>query len=472
MSNPQTGTTGLSAGDWTRLKRIMGFRPMTSVMDRIDASVPGNAPPLNSSNANSFVLACIDPRFASALTEYLDQELYEPGYYTYDLFILAGAALGGNQVTGSCAVLSSSSNWQRTLLDHIQVAILLHNVKSFIIIDHLDCGAYKVCANAGNDTDPTLHQLQYINLINTIKSNTFISNSGTSDSGNAIFTGGFSGYYFSVPVDGLTRLINYTSGPTKYIEPFPDSSTAKVLVLGCIDPRFISTLTSFLVNFKEVRFIYDLFILAGSSLGANQSYTTVFPTLRTNTQQGTAPYPNNLIPNLGITWGPSFFDHISIARLLHQITEVWIFDHLDCGAYKRIKYGNANAPDNDSQSHTNEIVKLAENINTYTSTTDYLSNSPTVLSKKGFVMDTDGVITTVYDDGTGVKFGLGKQLGSSNIRKPASDYTGSVLYNTMDFVQQVSTPQGAKALTVTRVCSCTTVYLYPRVTNCSNCEKH
>jgi hypothetical protein len=471
MSNKQRQYYGLSAGDWTRLKRIKAFRPIPNVIEKIDVSIPGNAPPLNSSEANTFVLACIDPRYASALTEYLDQELHEPGFYTYDLFILAGAALGGNQTTGSCTVLSSSSNWEKTLLDHIQVAILLHNVKSVIIIDHLDCGAYKVCAGAGDDTDPALHQAQYITLVSTIRTSTFISNAGLPSSGGSIFSGGFSGYFFSIPENKQVTLKNYDTGPTKYIEPFPDSNTAKVLILGCIDPRFISTLTSFLVDFKDVQFIYDLFILAGSSLGANQSYTTSFPTLRTNTQHGTAPYPNNLIPSLGITWGPSFFDHLSIARLLHKITEVWIFDHLDCGAYKRIKYGNENASDNNAQSHTDEIIRLAGYIDTYTSTMDYLANNPTTLSKKGFVMDTSGIITNVYDDNTGIKFGIGKQFGSSNIRNPASDYIGSVLYNTTDYVGQVTINGGSKLLTNTRLCSCTTTYIYPRIANCSTCKK-
>ena len=29
-----------------------------------------------------------------------------------------------------------------------------------------------------------------------------------------------------------------------------------------------------------------------------------------------------------------FFDHIQLALDLHGISEVWVFDHLDCGMYK------------------------------------------------------------------------------------------------------------------------------------------
>ena len=54
-------------------------------------------------------------------------------------------------------------------------------------------------------------------------------------------------------------------------------------------------------------------------------------------------YPNNLLARNGVTgqigplghkWGPVFFDHLALAVQLHGVTEVWVFDHLDCGMYK------------------------------------------------------------------------------------------------------------------------------------------
>lgn len=472
MSNFQTGTRGLSAGDWVRLKRIQGAIP-NPLPTEVSVGIPGNAPPTDSAPATAFVLACIDPRFASALEAYLLEELAQAGFYTYDLFILAGASLGGNltangtpngppNTNGQCIVVSNTNDWQTTLLDHIQVAISLHNVTNFYVVDHLLCGAFSVCDGAGSDLVPGPHATQYAALKTTIQAATFFANgTGTPTLGSVIFpTANWHGLYFDVPVGSQTSLRNYT-GVQQFIEYFPPTSTAKVLVLGCIDPRFNATLTSFLVNYKDVQFIYDLFILAGASLGVNQSYK-LDGSIRKYRTTGDA-YPYNAladdtagIGNLGRQWGPTFFDHLSIARLLHQITEVWVFDHLDCGAYKFIKLNNGVLsplpPDNDPNPHITELRKLQTRINTYTSTTDYLNNPPTILAFKGFILDLQGTITKVVDDGKGIKIDPSKAPGSSIIRSPASNYTDTIAFNHADYVTQSETRGRTTQLAVTRLC--------------------
>ena len=92
--------------------------------------------------------------------------------------------------------------------------------------------------------------------------------------------------------------------------PFLDVNRkgAKVLVLSCIDPRFTERLAHFLLHDKEVHADYDLVALAGASLGVLQN-----------------DYP---------CWRPMFLDHVKLALALHDIKEVWCFDHLDCGMYK------------------------------------------------------------------------------------------------------------------------------------------
>jgi hypothetical protein len=494
MQNRQAGTRGLSAGDWTRLKRIQRAPSSTpgSNNQDIQVSIPGNAPPTNGAGAVAFVLACIDPRYASALEAYLKQELSEPGFFTYDLFILAGASLGGAltgpgtpngppNTNGQCTVVSAAtSNWRTTLLDHIQAAIALHNVSTFYVIDHLDCGAFKNCANAGNDLIPGPHSDQFDALKTFIDAAQFYPNGGGAKvAGSTIFPT-WTGLYFDIPVNSLTTLRDYT-GAAQQVEVFPPNQTAKVLVLGCIDPRFNAALTSFLVDYKEVQFIYDLFILAGSSLGVNQSYNTN-GTLRANATTGTA-YPNNSLAGnpgrsgvgpLGRNWGPTFFDHLSIARLLHQITEVWVFDHLDCGAYKLIKLNDGTSPlvlppDNDPAPHTAEILKLQTSINTYTSTTDYLGNAPVTLGFKGFVMNMDGEITKVVDT-TPQPSSTPKVFGSSRIRNPTSDYIDAVARSSADFVTQSETSGCIPQLTVTRLCSCIPTTLNTKLANCAACK--
>ena len=497
----QVGTRGLSSGDLTRLKRIRGAQPNIIEPD-LNAPIYSGTP--NTDSATTFVLACIDPRYTAALEQYLLQILPNN---TYDLFILAGAAAGGNLTGnsancviggGTCSVVSASNNWQTALLDHIQVAITLHNVSKVLVVDHLDCGAYNncvLCNVSGPDQNPVPHDTQFTSLKDVIKTGNFYAN-GTFDPtskvlGSTIFSE-ITGLYFSTPSiynPNTTILRNY-AGVQQTTEFFPTTTGAKVLVLGCIDPRYSALLSSFLVNYKDVQFIYDLFILAGASLGANQSYnTTAFPTVRGD-NPNTTNYPNNLLANndagigkLGKNWGPTFFDHLSIARLLHQITEVWVFDHLDCGAYKAIKFGNLSLPDIDPNEHIPELIKLQGYINTYTTTLDPINSTPYQLGFKGFIMDTQGNISKVVDDQAGVSFSSPKPLGApmnktlysipglipkttggSRIRFTASQYTDLKAFYSSDEVTQTQVCN-SKQLIATKLCNCTSTdngYINPK----------
>ena len=82
--------------------------------------------------------------------------------------------------------------------------------------------------------------------------------------------------------------------------------------LSCMDFRFVDDKVNFL-NKIGYRDDYSKFVLAGSSLGYNQD---TFP-----------------------EWSKSFDKHIELAKDLHNIDEVIVVDHMDCGAY-RILYDN------------------------------------------------------------------------------------------------------------------------------------
>jgi len=482
MSDMQMGTRGMSSSDLTRLKRLRGARASVIQPDLNEPIYSGTPP--NNTVATTFVLGCIDPRYTAALEERLLEIL---SGNTYDLFVLAGAAGGGNLIgngacgspAGTCAVVST--NWQTALIEHIQVAITLHNVTKILVVDHLDCGAYKNCVLCTpTDQNATPHKTQFDTLKSYINGTNFYANStNILTAGSAIFTGasGITGLYFDTPSvnPNLTTLRDYNAtfppGNTIATEFFPTTTGAKVLVLGCIDPRFSALLSSFLVNYKDVQFIYDLFILAGASLGANQSYTT-FPTTRASTAKGN--YIGGIILDgtnyIGNNWGPTFFDHLAIAILLHQITEVWVFDHLDCGAYKAIKFGNLNLPDEDPTQHTPELVKLQ----------GYIKTAQPALAFKGFIMDKGGNITKVVDDNRGISLDTPKSLGApmnktlysipkliprttggSRIRFTASQYTALKAFYSADRVSQRQAVTNGinlngKVLTATRVCNCTT----------------
>ncbi len=442
----------MSTSDMTRIKRLETVVPTRSPTFNYLTPVYGGTPSSNG-EAKSFVLACIDPRFTAALESYLLRNL---GTNSYDLFILAGASMGGNLTSNgtfpatipACNIVSAGNNWQETLFDHIQVAISLHNVTQVIIIDHLGCGAYGQCVR--NDSTVS-HETQYDDLVAAIKAASFYANGTLSptakQTGSTIFGTNFFGYIFNTPVGSSTTLIDYTL-VEQSVEFFPPTTMAKVLVLGCIDPRYSALLSSFLTTFKDVQYDFDLFILAGSSLGVNQSYN-LDGTQRTQGEPGTA-YTQNVLADsavlgpLGHKWGPTFFDHLSIARALHGITEVWAFDHLDCGAYKNIKLasgGVAATTDLNINQHTPELEKLRLSIENYTSKPDPLGlNDRYSLGFKGFVMDTSGQITKVIDDLRGLN--IDPQLstfGSSRVRSPASDIIDLRAKASADYVLKVET---------------------------------
>lgn len=459
----------VDASDLTRIKRITG----ASILPNRPFAIPiiPGTPINNSATTKAFVLACIDPRYIDALEQYLKETLGVNGF-TYDLFILAGASLGGLNTTGSLCPYATT-NWQQTLLEHIQVAILLHNVTQVLVFDHLDCGAFKLCGPPNsNNTDTQVTHIAKFNLLKTlIGTNSFSKNAGGTGTGTSIFTAGIQGYiindsslgrpgcFFDIQTSRYLPVCQYISA----------AGGARVLVLGCIDPRFSSMLTSFLINYKDVQFSFDLTILAGSSLGANQSYNTLleFPVARG--ASSTPAYPLNLIPSLGKAWGPTFFNHLSIARALHGITEVWVFDHLDCGAYKRIRFGDVNEPDLSIPPHTVELNKLMGFVDKYTATTDYLGNPSTRLAFKGFVLDTNGGITKVVDNGLGVSYVSTTPFGSSRIRAPASDYTDNKAYNTADIITHSCNSCGVIESEISRVCNCSYIPVDSKSGLCAAC---
>jgi len=179
---------------------------------------------------------------------------------------------------------------------------------------------------------------------------------------------------------------------------------AKVLVLGCIDPRFASQLEWFLTHQAGIFGQYDLFVLAGASLGVNQAQSyRELPGAGGESATDGKNYNNGL--DILNNWDSNFYAHLSIAMRIHDITDVWIFDHLDCGAYKLIKFGDLTETDEDILEHSVEIERLAGNISGYEENQgveEALGDLPIPfiqLNIKGFVMDLSGNIFKVYDDG-------------------------------------------------------------------------
>jgi len=95
------------------------------------------APPVPMSRASgttdALLLSCIDFRLVHATERYMTGRGLQD---KYDHFILAGAALG--------ALGDKYPAWKTTFWEHLDIAIQLHQIRRVIVLDHRDCGAYKV----------------------------------------------------------------------------------------------------------------------------------------------------------------------------------------------------------------------------------------------------------------------------------------------------------------------------------------
>ena len=91
------------------------------------------APARATGAVDAVLLSCMDYRLMEAIERYMGTRGLRK---KYDHLILAGASLG--------ALTEKFPAWNRTFWEHLDVAIDLHHVSKVIVLDHRDCGAYKV----------------------------------------------------------------------------------------------------------------------------------------------------------------------------------------------------------------------------------------------------------------------------------------------------------------------------------------
>lgn len=98
-----------------------------------------------------------------------------------------------------------------------------------------------------------------------------------------------------------------------------------ILVLSCIDLRLTDNLLEFL-HFDNLTNRYDHFALAGTSLmtqADNPELTVLLD--HAKLESGIKSYKK---------WNEVWRDHVRIAIALHDIKDVYIIEHEDCGAYQ------------------------------------------------------------------------------------------------------------------------------------------
>jgi hypothetical protein len=84
--------------------------------------------------ADWLLVMCIDCRYPHVVHEFMRKH---HTMQLYDQLVLAGAALAATKSH------TQRNHWSKTFLEHVGMAIDLHNIRGVLILDHRTCGAYK-----------------------------------------------------------------------------------------------------------------------------------------------------------------------------------------------------------------------------------------------------------------------------------------------------------------------------------------
>lgn len=91
----------------------------------------------------ALLLTCMDFRLMDEIERYMSARGLRDKYVHV---VLAGASLG--------AVTDKYPAWNKTFWEHLGIAIQLHSIRRVIVMDHRDCGAYKLIFGEEHLKDP------------------------------------------------------------------------------------------------------------------------------------------------------------------------------------------------------------------------------------------------------------------------------------------------------------------------------
>ncbi|HEX3969865.1 MAG TPA: carbonic anhydrase [Stellaceae bacterium] len=116
--------------------------------------------PTGTGQAEALLLSCIDYRLPGKIARYMEGRGLDANY---DHVILAGASLG---VTNTVF-----PHWGRSFRDHLDLAIKLHGIRRVIILDHRECGSYRVIfgTNLAGDEEKAQHARELHRLAREIR---------------------------------------------------------------------------------------------------------------------------------------------------------------------------------------------------------------------------------------------------------------------------------------------------------------
>ncbi|SOD92816.1 carbonic anhydrase [Spirosoma fluviale] len=99
---------------------------------------------------NVLLISCMDLRLLDNIIHFMEHENL---INRYDQYIMAGASIGALVGTADAddelKNIQDYKGWETGLLQHVDLAIQLHNIKDIYILEHRNCGAYKAFLKDG-----------------------------------------------------------------------------------------------------------------------------------------------------------------------------------------------------------------------------------------------------------------------------------------------------------------------------------
>jgi hypothetical protein len=114
--------------------------------------------PWAAGKTEALLLSCMDYRLIDEIDRYMTSRGLRD---KYDHIILAGASLG--------AITEKYPAWSKTFWGHLDVAIQLHHINKVIVMDHRDCGAYKVILEKDFYQDPVKETAIHSGKLNELR---------------------------------------------------------------------------------------------------------------------------------------------------------------------------------------------------------------------------------------------------------------------------------------------------------------
>lgn len=108
-----------------------------------------------SGHAEVLLLTCMDYRLVNEIEAYMTGRGLRDDY---DHLIVAGASIGVNQ---------GNSAWATAFWEHLDLAIKLHSERKVLVIDHRDCGAYKLLLGEAAVATPEMELAAHTGQLHT-----------------------------------------------------------------------------------------------------------------------------------------------------------------------------------------------------------------------------------------------------------------------------------------------------------------